>query len=113
MSSLPSVNLNALYAAAGSTSSGIDVAAAVNQILTAERAPEQQWQAQQQLIAQQTAALNQLNSGASTLMNDLDALQSPIGPLMVSNVTSTQPGIITATAAAGTAPGSHVVVVQN
>jgi len=113
MSSLPSVNLNALYAAAGSSSSGIDVAAAVSQILTAERAPEQQWQAQQQVIAQQTAALNQLNSGASTLMDDLDALQSPTGPLMAMNATSTQPGVVTATATAGTAAGNHVVVVQH
>jgi len=113
MSSLPSVNLNALYAAAGSTSSGIDVAAAVNQILAAERAPEQQWQAQQQMIAQQTAALNQLSTGASSLISSLDALQDPAGALMAMNATSTQPGVVTATAAAGTAAGNHVVVVQH
>ena len=113
MSSLPSVNLNNLYAAFGSTGGGIDVSAAVNQILDADRASERQWQAQQQSIAQQTAALNQLNSQASSLADSLNALQDPLGALMASNISSTEPGVVSATAAAGTAAGSHVVVVQN
>lgn len=113
MSTLPSVNLNNLYAAFGSTGGGIDVASAVNQILYADRALERQWQSQQQSIAQQAAALNQLSSQASSLVDSLDALQDPLGALMASNITSTQPGVVSATAAAGTAAGSHVVVVQN
>jgi len=113
MSSLTSVNLNNLYAALGSTGGGIDVTSAVNQILDADRAGERQWQSQQQSIAQQTAALNQLSSQASSLTDSLDSLQDPLGALMSSNITSTQPGVVSATAAAGTAAGSHVVVVQN
>jgi flagellar hook-associated protein 2 len=113
MSVLTSVNLNALYSAFGSSSSGIDVSAAVSQIIAAESVPAQQWQAQQQTIGQQKAALNQLNSSASTLMDDLDALQSPTGPLMASYATSTQPSVVTAMAAAGTASGNHIIVVQS
>jgi flagellar hook-associated protein 2 len=113
MSSLPSVNLNNLYAAFGSNASGIDVASAVNQILDADRAIERQWQAQQQAIAQQTSALNQLSSLASSLTNSLNSLQDPLGALMASNITSTQPSVVTASAAAGTVAGSHVVMVQN
>ena len=113
MSSLTSVNLNALYSAFGSSSTGIDVASAVNQILYADRAQERQWQSQQQLIDQQTSALNQLSSGASALMDRLDALQDPTGALAASYVGSTAPSLVTATAAPGTATGNHVVVVQN
>jgi flagellar hook-associated protein 2 len=113
MSTLPSVNLNNLYAAFGSSASGIDVTSAVNQILDADRACERQWQSQQQLIAQQKSALNQLQGNVTSLNNALEALQDPTGALLASNITSTQPGIVTATAAAGTAAGSHIVVVQN
>jgi flagellar hook-associated protein 2 len=113
MSNLPSVNLNNLYAAFGSTASGIDVTSAVSQILDADRACERQWQSQQQFINQQASALNQLQSSASALSDDMDALQDPAGALMASNIKSTQPGVVTATAVAGTAGGTHVVTVQN
>jgi flagellar hook-associated protein 2 len=113
MSTLPSVNLNNLYAAFGSTGGGIDVTSAVSQILDADRACERQWQSQQQLISLQVSALNQLQSGASSLSDSLDALQDPTGALLATNISSTQPGIVSATAAAGTAAGTHIVVVQN
>jgi len=113
MSTLPTVNLNSLYAAFGSTSSGIDVTSAVSQILQADRAPEQRWQSQQQTIAQQTSALNQLNSSAAALSDSLDVLQDPAGALMAGSISSTDPSLVTATAAAGTAAGTHLVVVQN
>ena len=113
MSSLPSVNLNALYAAAGSSATGIDVAAAVNQILYAKRSTERQWQSQQSIIDQQTFALNQLNSAASSLMDALNVLQDTHGALANSSVSSTQTSVVTATAAPGTSTGTHVVEVEN
>jgi flagellar hook-associated protein 2 len=113
VSTLPSVNLNALFSLTGSSSSGIDVAGAVSQILYADRATERQWQAQQQTIDQQTSALNQMNGIASTLMDSLDSLQDPMGALMAKVTTSTQPSVVTATATAGAVSGSHVVSVQN
>ena len=113
MSTLPTVNLNSLYAAFGSSAAGIDVTSTVNQILDADRATERQWQAQQQLISLQTSALKQMQNTGSSLMDSLDALQDPTGALVASNVTSSQPGIVMATAAPGTAAGTHVVVVQS
>ncbi len=113
MSSVASVNLNNLYAAFGSSGGGIDVASAVSQILDADRACERQWQSQQQGLAQQASALNQITSQASSLLDSLNALQDPLGALLASSVTSTQPGIVSATASAGVAAGSHVVMVQN
>jgi len=110
---LASVNLNTLYAAFGSSAQGIDVASAVSQIINADRVIEQQWQSQQQTIAQQAAALNQLSSQTSSLANALHALQDPLGALMASQISSTQPSIVTASAVAGTAAGTHVVDVQN
>ena len=113
MSTLPSVNLNNLYAAFGSNSGGIDVASAVSQILYADRATERQWQSQQSLIDQQTSALNQMNSLASSLIDSVDGLQDPTGALMSTTVTSTQPSLVTATANSGTPAGSHVISVQS
>jgi flagellar hook-associated protein 2 len=43
----------------------------------------------------------------------MDALQDPTGALMATSITSTQPDVVTATAAAGTPSGNHVVAVQN
>ena len=113
MSTLPTVNLNALFSATGSTSSGIDVASTVSQILAADRAPEQQWESQQQTIVQQSTALNQLNSEASSLVDSLSSLQDPLGALAAQETTSTQPSLVTATASGTAATGSHVVVVSN
>src|SRR5215471_15546859 len=113
MSTLPTVNLNSLYASFGSSAGGIDVTSTVNQILDADRASERQWQSQQQLISLQTSALRQMQNTASSLVDSLDVLQDPTGALMASNITSTQPGIVTATAAPATAAGTHIVVVQS
>ena len=112
MSSLTSVNLNNLYAAFGSSASGIDVATAVGQILYADRAIERQWQFQQLLISQQSSALNQLNSAASSLISSLDGLQDPTGALMATNITSSDSSVVTATASPGTPSGSHMISVQ-
>ena len=113
MSSLPTVNLSALFSATGSTSSGIDVASTVSQILAADRAPEQQWESQQQTIAQQSTALNQLNSEASSLVDSLSSLQDPLGALAAQDTTSTQASLVTATASGTAATGNHVIVVSN
>ena len=113
MSSLPTVNLSALFSATGSTSSGIDVASTVSEILAADRAPEQLWQAQQQAISQQTSALNQLNSEAASLVDSLSSLQDPLGALAAQETTSTQPSLVTATAGGTAATGNHVIVVSN
>ena len=112
MSTTPSV-LNAALSALGSSNSGFDVTATVNAIITADRAPEVSWQAQQATLAKQTAAINQIQSEASSLSDQLNALQDPLGALTYVSATSSDSSILTASAAPGTATGNHVVVVTS
>lgn len=107
-----SSTLTSVLSALGGTT-GIDVTSAVNAILYADRAPERAWQAQQAALANQTSALNQLQSEASVLSDALSSLQSTTGALSAATTSSTNPGVITATAADGTPASSHQIVVNS
>ncbi|MGD0797055.1 MAG: flagellar filament capping protein FliD [Acidobacteriaceae bacterium] len=102
-----------LEAATGASSAGIDVTAAVNAAITAAQAPEQAWQAQQATLQSQTTALTQIQTDASNLDNDVQALNSLTGPLSARTVTSSDSNIVTASAASGSAVGNHTVVVNS
>jgi len=113
-SSSSGINLSALLEAAfGAATPGIDVTAAVNAAITAAEAPEQAWLNQQSVLQNQTSALNQLQTDASNLDSDMQALNSLTGPLSARSVSSSNTNILTASAASGTSPGNHVVVVNN
>jgi flagellar hook-associated protein 2 len=107
-----SSTLNSVLSALGG-SNGIDVTSAVNAVLYADRAPERGWQAQQAALATQTSALNQLNTDSSSLADQLTALQSASGVLSSVQATSSDTSVVTATAASGTAKGSHSIVVNS
>jgi len=111
MSTTPSV-LNAALSSLGSSNSGFDVTSTVNAILAADRAPEVARQAQQATLAQQTAAINQIQSEASSLSDQLFALQNPLGALTYVSASSSDATILTASAAPGTATGNHTVTVS-
>jgi flagellar hook-associated protein 2 len=111
MSSTSSTLNSVLSALGGAT--GIDVTAEVNSILYADRAPERGWQAQQSTLANQTAAINQLESEASTLSNALSDLQSVNGPLSAVTATSSNSNLVTATAADGTPASNYSITVNN
>ena len=102
-----------LQAAMGASSSGLDVTSAVNSAITLARAPEQAWQAQELLLQNQTSALNQIQSHATSLDNDMQALNSLAGPLSARTVTSSNSSLVSASAASGSTPGNHDVVVNN
>jgi len=102
-----------LQAATGSSSSGIDVTAAVNSAITAARAPETGWQNQQTALQNEASALSTLQTQTSNLDNDVVALGSLAGPLSARTVSSSNSSIVSASAAAGSASGTHVVVVSN
>lgn len=109
-----SINLTQiLEAALGASSPGIDVNGAVSAAVTAAQAPEQAWQNQETTLQNQSSALTQLQTDATNLDNDMQALNSLTGPLSASSVSSSNSSIITGSAAAGTAPGNYVVVVNN
>lgn len=102
-----------LQAAYGSSSSGLDVTSAVNAAITAARAPETAWSNEAYTVQSQISALKQIQSQTSNLDNDLLALGSMSGALASRSVTSSNSNVVTASAAAGSASGNHVVVVKN
>ncbi len=108
------INLSSLLTAAtGATSIGIDVNAAVDAAIYAARAPERQWQAQQNTIQSQITALTSVQSALSTMSADLDKLNDPAGALSSRTVSSSDPGIVGAAADASATPGTHTIAVQH
>lgn len=107
------VNLgNILATVTGSSSVGIDVNAAVQAALYSARAPERVWQGQIDTIATQTTALTKLQTATKAITDDLQSLNSVIGPLSARSVSSTS-SAVSATAASGTVAGNHTVTVNN
>ena len=102
-----------LEAAFGASSSGIDVTSAVNSAVTAAQAPETAWQNQASLLQNQTSALKQVQAAANNLDDDIQALNSVVGPLSARIVNSSNSNIVSASAASGSTIGNHVVTVNN
>jgi flagellar hook-associated protein 2 len=111
MSTTSSTLTSVLSALGGAT--GIDVTSAVDAILYADRAPERAWQAQQTTLSNQAAAINQLQSEASSLSDALSVLQTASGVLTAATATSSNSSVVTATASAGTPASNHLLVVNN
>ncbi len=110
--STTSVLNSVLAATSGSSTTGIDVTAAVDAVLYADRAPERAWQAQQTALAAQSTAINQLQNESSTLTESLFTLQDVNGALSDVTASSSNTGIVAATALPGTAAGTHTVLVN-
>ena len=104
------LNLNSTTASQGT---GIDVTAIVDQIITAEQAPERLWQQQQATLTVQAASLNSLSSGVNALKDKIFALGDLSGAFAGQTVTSSQPSLVTASAQPGTATGVHTLVVNH
>lgn len=108
------VDLSSLLAAvAGASTPGINVSAAVSAGIYAARGTERAWQAQQTGLASQTTDLNTMQATITSLDNDMQSLNSLIGPLSSRSVASSNPGILTGSAVSATAVGNHVVMVNN
>ncbi|HEY0309002.1 MAG TPA: flagellar filament capping protein FliD [Acidobacteriaceae bacterium] len=107
-------NISSILAAAtGSSTTGIDVDAAVTAALYADRATERIWQAEQTTLASQTTALTAIQTATAALSTDIDSLNSLTGALAARTVTSSDSSAVTATAAAGTVAGDHTVIVNS
>lgn len=101
-----------LTSISGSSTTGIDVTAAVTAALYADRAPERLWQGDITTLNSQTSALNSIQSATQALQNDMESLNTLGGVLAASTVASSNGNIVSASAAAGTASGVHQVVVN-
>ncbi len=113
-SSSSATDLSSILAAvAGTSSPGIDVNGAVSAGVYAARSRERLWQAQQSTLASQTTALNTVQNAVTSLNNDMQSLNSIVGPLSARSVTSTNSAIVTGTAVSATAIENHVVVVDS
>jgi len=96
-----------------SSGSGLDVNATVDQILYAERAPERLMQSQQSLLNVQSSLLNTLNGNLTTLKTKINTLKDISGAINAKSATSSQPGILTASADTSATAAVHSVSVQN
>ena len=102
-----------LTASSGSSTSGIDVNAAVSSALYALRAPERAWQDDQTTLTSQTNALTSIQTATEALASDLQSLNTLNGPLAARTVSSSNSNYVTATAAVGTTMGTHSVAVNS
>ncbi|MGB8011377.1 MAG: flagellar filament capping protein FliD [Terriglobales bacterium] len=113
MSSTSGINLSSILAALGSSSSGINVTEAVDSAIAAMSAPMNEWQSEQSALATKTSDLNQIQTDVNALETSLSALQDSSGALASLTATSSDNAVVNATASAGAAVGTHVVVVNN
>ena len=112
MSTSSTAALSSVLSALNNGSTGIDVTSAVASIIAAERTPETAWQAQQTTLNNQAAALQQLESEANAVTEALQTLGDAGGDLSAISATSSNTSVLNATAAAGTAAGTHSVTVS-
>jgi flagellar hook-associated protein 2 len=104
--------VNAILNSATNTSgSGIDVTATVDAILEIDAAPEETLDAQVAADNAQTSALQGLQSGITAFQTSLQTLTDPVGDFGGLSVSSSNNDEVSATAANGTAAGTHTVSV--
>lgn len=110
--SLSSILSSVNNAFSGKTS-GIDVASTVSALMQIERQPEAQMQQQQTDISQQISMLGVLSNDLQALYTAANSLRDITGGLTGKTATSSQSGIVTATANTTAAIGNHTVTVSN
>lgn len=91
---------------------GFDVQSMVSQIIDSKRGQETQWKAQQTTLQNQSTALNQLETQIATLYTDANNLSDFTGVMASKTASSSQPGVVVATATTAAANATHVLQVQ-
>lgn len=105
--------VNSVLSATGSSSSGIDVTAAVTAIITTDEAGMRQLQSQQATLTSQTSAINTIETQASTLSDDLNNLSDLNGPLSAVSASSSNSSVLTASASSSAAQGTYTIEVDS
>ncbi len=115
--STSSVNLSSILSSVNDAfsgkTSGIDVASTVDELMQIERQPEAQMQSQQSDISQQISLLGGISNDLQALATAANSLSDVNGGLQGKTVTSSQDGIVTASADTTAAIGNHTVTVTN
>ena len=106
--------VNAILNSATNTSgSGIDVTSTVDAILQIDAAPELQLQSQVTNLNTQTTALQGIQSDLTAFQTSLQTLTDFTGDFSGLTVSSTNNNVVSATAANGTAAGTHAITVNH
>jgi flagellar hook-associated protein 2 len=113
MSTASTSALGSVLSALNNGSSGIDVTNTVASIIYADRAPERIWESEQTTLSSQTAEIQQLENEASAVSDSLQSLSDASGAFSTVTATSSNANVLTASAVAGTASGTHTVVVNS
>jgi flagellar hook-associated protein 2 len=92
---------------------GLDVTSVVNQIISGQSGQLTVWQGQQTTLATQDGLLEGIDNNLTNLQSAVAALASPTGPLTAQAATSSQPGVVTATAQGTAIAGTHQIVVTS
>jgi flagellar hook-associated protein 2 len=112
-----SANLSSILSSVNNAFSGktngIDVASTVAALMQIERQPEAQMQQQQTDISQQISMLGVLSNDLQALYTAANSLRDLTGGLTAKTATSSQSGIVTATADTTAAIANHTVTVSN
>ena len=90
---------------------GIDVKSVVNAILNQQTGPLTTWQSQQTDLSTQAGLLAGLNNNLTNLAATVLSLANPHGPLASQSASSSQSGILTASAQNSAVAGLHQIVV--
>ena len=93
--------------------SGLDINSLVSQIEAQQQGQVDIWQQEQTDLSTQAGLLSGLNLNLNTLQNAIQALADPLGPLAAMAATSSNSGILSASAQGGAAAGTHQIVVSN
>lgn len=92
---------------------GIDVNSVVNAILNQQAGPLSIWQNEQTDLSTEAGLLAGLNNNLTNLATSVRSLADVNGPLASLSATSSQPGILTASAQTTAASGTHQIVVSS
>jgi len=92
---------------------GIDVSSVVQQIIAGQSGELSVWQGQESTFATQNGVLEGINNDLTNLQTAVAALADPIGALAAQAATSSDPGVLTATASGSAISGTHQIVVNN
>jgi flagellar hook-associated protein 2 len=105
-------NLSDILSAFSSTQ-GINVQAAVASAIAAESGPLNEMEQELAALQSQTGDINVIEGNITSLTNALGALSDPSGSLLSMTTSSSNSGVVTASAAPGATPGNHVVLVNS
>ncbi|MGA9544559.1 MAG: flagellar filament capping protein FliD [Candidatus Sulfotelmatobacter sp.] len=92
---------------------GIDVSSVVQQIISEQSGQLSVWQAQQTAFATQDGLLEGEENNLTNLQTAVAALADPAGALTAQAATSSNPGVVSATAQNSAIAGTHQIVVTS